>query len=111
MREGSSESEPQILDLDAIITDGTSSNSVDKMLIDLMMHEMPDLFESALKLLTQRYYMKRNLHQSLRKTVLVGKEEDQSNDFLRRHLRQLRNDATSFELWKSNEEIQHTDKM
>ena len=108
MREGSSESEPQILDLDAIITDGASSDSVDKMLIDLMMHEMPDLFESALKLLTQRYYMKRNLHQSLRKTVLVGKEEDQSNDFLRRHLRQLRNDATSFELWKSNEEIQHT---
>ena len=108
MRDNSSKTETQFIDLEAIITDDTSPNSVDEMLIDLMMHEMPDLFESALMLLTQRYYMKRTLYQNLQNAVVVGQEEDESNEFFRRHLRQLRNDATSFELWKSNAKVQHS---
>jgi len=107
MKEANAE-ESEYLDLEEIRTNERTTNSIDTMLIDLMMHEMPDLFESAIRLLTQRYFMKRTLYQDLRSAVVVGKEEAPANNFLRRHLRQLRNDATSFELWKGNTDIEHS---
>jgi len=95
------------LDLEEVMNSNNASNpsnSTDGLLLDLMMHEMPDLYEAALKLLTQRYFMKHSIYKSLRSAVVVGKEEAPTNEFLTRHLRQLRNDATSFELWKSNDQ-------
>ena len=64
------------------------------------MHESPDLFEISILLLNQRHFFKRTLYKAVKAATIVGNDEAELNSFLKTHLRQLKNDATSFELWK-----------
>ncbi|GMH92564.1 hypothetical protein TrST_g7260 [Triparma strigata] len=85
---------------DLIDLNDITKGAADDIQIDLLMHESPDLFEISILLLNQRHFFKRSLYEAIKAATLVGVEETALNKFLKSHLRQLKNDATSFELWK-----------
>ena len=77
-----------------------TDHPVDEIYIDLLMHEKPELFEAALGLLCQHYFMKKTVYNDLKVITVVGTMQNELNAMLMAQMRQLGNDTTSFELWK-----------
>ncbi|GMH68461.1 hypothetical protein TL16_g04935 [Triparma laevis f. inornata] len=94
---------------DLIDLDDITKGAADDIQIDLLMHESPDLFEISILLLNQRHFFKRTLYEAVKAATIVGNDEAELNSFLKTHLRQLKNDATSFELWKGTYNILNTE--
>jgi hypothetical protein len=92
-----------LINFDKIVRESFSKNKVklgvDGIYVDLLMHEKPELFEAALSLLSQRYFLKRHVWDELKVITVVGTAEDVGNKSIQAQMRQLSNDTTSFELW------------